>query len=297
MKKKMMLSKLLLTALAALSISFAQAQTPGNPVIQKLYVNGSEAMFPAVNALGNTFKNQYQFAPNLDVKILGQGSTLGLAALLEGHSNLATSTRKITKQEADEFKSAKIVLKEFVVAKEALTIVVSKSNPVYKLTYQEVTDIFSGKITNWKDVGGEDQPIKLFIRSNTSGCYEGFKDMFFKQSEDYASNALQLGSNNDIKKNLTKYSGGVSFLGYNSAVVQSGDVKVLKISIDGENYVQPGQMTIDDGSYKLTRLCYVYVKETDYANLPQLKAFIEFLMTAKSADVWEDNGFSSVIKK
>ena len=294
--KKMSLSiAFLFTAM----LSFAQNnklptfQTPTN---QPLYINGSEAMWPVLNEMCTKFNYQYQHggtnAANLDVKNLGQGSTMGVESLLEGHTNLATSTRPLTQQEKDEFKRRNMSVKEFVVAREALTIVVSPKASVYALTVEQVADIFSGKITNWKDVGGDDMPIKVFIRSNTSGCYQGFKDMFFKDGLAYSDKALQLSSNAAIKQNLEKFDGGISFLGYNAAVIKESNARMIKLSFDkGLTFVEPSQSTIDNGSYTVVRKCYAICSETDYANRPQIKAFIEFLVSVKNKDIWEENGF------
>lgn len=295
MKKTFLSIALLLTAV----LSFAQTQklpTFQSPTNQPLYINGSEAMWPVLSEMCTRFNYQYQHggtnSANLEVKNLGQGSTMGIESLLEGHSNLATSTRGLTQQEKDEFKRNSTVVKEFVVAREALTIVVSARASVYSLTVEQVADIFSGKITNWKDVGGDDMPIKVFIRSNTSGCYQGFKDMFFKDAQTYSEKALMLSSNNAINQHLEKFDGGISFLGYNAAVIKQSNVRLIKLSFDkGVTFVEPTQNTIDNGTYTVVRKCYAICTESDYNNRPQIKAFIEFLISVKNKEIWEDNGF------
>jgi len=269
---------------------------------QRLYINGSEAMFPVLAEMVTKFNYQYQFGGhknvNLEVKNQLQGSTMGLESLLEGHSNLATSTRPMTQQEKDEFKRSNLAVKEFVVAREALTVVVNSRASVYALTAEQISGIFSGKITNWLEVGGEDLKIKVFIRSNTSGCYQGFKDMFFKNGEDYSPTALQLSSNAQIKQNLEKFDGAISFLGYNSAAIKESSVRMLKISTDkGLTFIEPNQMSIDNGTYSLVRKCYVYCLETDYQNRVQIKEFIDFLMSSKNGEIWEENGFWQIVKK
>jgi len=249
MKKPIILISLLLSIFAGNAQT--QKLTELSPTqSHPLYINGSEAMFPVIQDMVQKFNYQYQFGGhknvNLEVKNLGQGSTLGIHSLIEGNTNLATSTRTLTQQEKDEFARNNMQVQEFCIAREALTIVVNPKSSVYALTFEQVAQIFSGQITNWKQVGGDDFPIKVFIRSNTSGCYEGFKQMFFKNGENYTETALQLGSNQAIKTNLEKFEGGISFLGYNSAAIKESGLRMIKISTDqGKTFVAPAQLTID----------------------------------------------------
>lgn len=285
------MKKITLLALSLLFTINANAQ------LTKLYIDGSEAMFPAVNAIANEYKRTNPNGSKIDLKLTGHGSTSGFLSLLERQSNVVSSTRKATQQETEEFKDAGFQLKEFLVAKEAWTIVVSPDNPVYKLTKEQITDIFTGKIKNWKEVGGEDEAIRVFIHSNSAGCYYGFKQTFFNEAdgEDYSSSALQVNSNYKIKESVLKYKNAISFLGYNSAVIQEKSLKrlkLLKVSLDqGKSYVSVNDMTIDSGEYKLVRNCYLYTTDKDYE---LVKPFIEFAKSEKSLSFWDISGFAAI---
>lgn len=258
----------------------------------RLIINGSEAMYPAVSHITPQYKRTHQQGPNIDLKCVGTGSSLGLRNLIERHCDMALSTRKPTKQEQLMAQDAKVELKEFIVAKEAWVIVANPECGVFRLTKQEVADIFSGKIRNWKEVGGDDLPIHVFIRGNTSGCYKGFKEMFFTNGEDYSESALQLGDNFKVKQQVEKYKGAISFLGYNAYTSYYKEIKALQLSADGgETFVAPGQMTIDDGSYKFVRNCYVYINAADYKIY---KDVIEYMMSDKAKTFWEDHGFNPI---
>ena len=284
--------KLYLLIITAFTFKIGLCQNPNSP---KLIIAGSEAMHPAVNAIANEYKRTSPTGDKLYMSVSAEGSGHGFLSLLGKNANLVASTRKATAQELEEFNEQKVKLKEFMVAKEALTIVVSKENPVYRLTAEQVGKIFSGEIKNWNEVGGEDEPIVIFIRSNSSGCYEGFKNVFFKKDQDYAASALMLPSNQKIKEDILKNKNAISFLGYNAAAVQEGKLKLLKIAADNEHYVMPNQLTIDEGSYKIVRYCYLYTTEKDYENNLDVKNFIDFSLSTKSKDYWDDNGFWPVL--
>ena len=175
-------------------ISLAQNQ---NPIV---VIRGSEAGLRIMTKLREAYVSKYK---DRMIDLAGFGSTMGIVYLKDGQTDIAVTSRKMTDEELAEFQQDNINLAEIQFAKEAFTVVVNKANPITKLTKKQVGNIFAGYITNWKEVGGNEAPIRVYIRSNTSGCYLGFKDLFL-ENMNYTSRAMMLGTNAQLKANVAK---------------------------------------------------------------------------------------------
>lgn len=273
----------------ATSVAFAQEKTTEK---SEILIKGSEALWSYFFDLS---KNYMAVNKETYIKVDGSGSTLGILSLIEGHSDIAVSTRKITAEEELEFKSAGKKLKEIKIGKEALVIITNVKNPVYKITKDEIGQVFSGQIKVWNKLGGENLPIRTFIRANNSGCYEGFKDLFLDPKNlSYDSKALMIKSNLDLKNHVKKSENSISFLGYSSMKNNNfKDIKMIKVGVDKNSYVEPTDATIADGTYPVTRDCFIYVEETKFE---QLKPFLVSILSKEGQDLLIEKGFIGVDK-
>lgn len=248
-----------------------------------IIVHGSEAFMPGFKAVLEEFGKEMHHK-HVFVETAANGSTYGIMSLKEGQCDMAFSSRQMTKEEEDEFKAAGIEITEMYIAKEAFVIAVNKSNPVTKLTKKQVGDIFSGKITNWKEVGGNIETIRIFIRSNTSGCYKGFKDIFLDKG-DYTPKALMMASNKELKANVLKNKSATCYLGFASL---TKDVKAVKISTNDVDYVSPTYETIKNGTYPIFRKFYVYYKKTSQG---KIQILLDYLKSQKGSDTLGKHDF------
>ncbi len=257
---------------------------------QTIQVNGSEAMATLVKSLTNQYSSKVKNPPRFSLS--SDGSKIGIEELLSDEIDLCTSTRSLTDAEKNEFakRNEKVVL--VPVCLEALVILVSYSNDLKKLNKQQLSDIFSGKITNFKYVGGKDIPIKVFIRSNASGCYLGFRELIM-ENEKYSDDAIMLNDNWQIKESMYKYIGAISFLGYGDyANWKSKEAaRMIEVSLDGKKFVKATDSIINAGHYPFSRFCYFIYKEK---NKTQLKDFIEFVESVGSRDSIVSNGFITI---
>ncbi|MBC7390955.1 MAG: PstS family phosphate ABC transporter substrate-binding protein [Opitutaceae bacterium] len=260
---------LLVIALAISSLSFSQNNTP------ILTIRGSESGLRIMTKLREAYGNKYK---DRMIDLAGFGSTMGIVYLKDNQADIAVTSRKMTDEELAEFQQENVELTEVHFAKEAFTVVVNKSNPVTKLTKKQVGNIFAGYITNWKDVGGANAPIRVFIRSNTSGCYLGFKELFL-DNMNYTSRALMLGTNAQLKGQIAKDKSAISYLGFGSV---DKNVKMLKISIDDINYFSPTAENIANLTYPIYRTYHFYFRTKDKE---KVKHFIEFVKSDEGKNI------------
>ena len=185
-------------------------------------VRGSESGLRIMTKLREAYVAKYK---DRMIDLAAYGSTMGIVYLKDGQTDIAVTSRRMSDEELSEFQHDNIEISEVHFAKEAFTVVVNKANPILKLTKKQVGDIFAGYITNWKDVGGKDAAIRVYIRSNTSGCYLGFKELFL-ENVNYSSRAFMIGTNAQLKAEIAKNPNAISYLGFGSV---DKNTKMLKI--------------------------------------------------------------------
>ena len=140
-------------------------------------IKGSDTVLPLTQSLSEIYMRQN---PNATVTVTGGGSGVGISALMEGTTDLAMASRRIKFSEKMKMKQSKHDPVEVIVAYDALAIIVNPENPVRQLTREQLENIFRGKITNWKEVGGKDMKIVVYSRETSSGTYGFFKESVLK---------------------------------------------------------------------------------------------------------------------
>ena len=143
------------------------------PSLSAQRIKGSDTVLPLTQEAGEAF---LKIHPRASLTVTGGGSGVGLSALVEGVTDIAMASRKIKFGEQMKLKRAGQEVKEVIVAYDALAVIVNPGNPVSRLTRAQLEAIFRGKITNWKQVGGEDRKIVVYSRETSSGTYEFFKE-------------------------------------------------------------------------------------------------------------------------
>ena len=151
-------------------------------------IKGSDTVLPLTQELSEMYMKKN---PSATVTVTGGGSGVGISALLDGTTDLAMASRKIKFSEKMKMKQAKHEPCEYIVAYDALAVIVNPQNPVKQLTREQLEDIFRGKITNWKEVGGEDARIVVYSRETSSGTYEFFKESVL-HNKNYMSSVLSM---------------------------------------------------------------------------------------------------------
>ena len=192
--------------------------------------------------------------PDARVTVTGGGTGVGISALLDGTTDIAMASRPIKFSEKMKVKTAGKEVEEVIVAYDALAVVVHPSNPVKQLTRQQLEDIFRGKITNWKQVGGDDRKIVVYSRETSSGTYEFFKESVLK-NKNYMSSSLSMPATGAIIQSVSQTKGAIGYVGL---AYLSPRVKSLSISYDGTHFAPPTMESATDKSYPIVRHIYYY---------------------------------------
>jgi phosphate transport system substrate-binding protein len=224
------------------------------------------------------------------ITVTGGGSGVGLAALVDGTTDIAMSSRKIKMGEKMKLQDAGKAFTEVIVAYDALAVVVNPNNKVSQLTREQLEGIFTGKITNWKEVGGDDLKIVVYSRESSSGTYEFFKEHVLK-NKNYASSVLSMPATGAIMQSVSQTKGAIGYVGL--AYLEK-DVKTIKVSYDkGKTFVMPSMASAKDKSYPIVRpLYYYHLKSVEKA----VKPFISYVLSADGQKIVEQVGYIPLSK-
>lgn len=263
----------LLIALSLLSIS-ASAQR----------IKGSDTVLPVAQQTAERFMNQH---PGTRVTVTGGGTGVGISALLDNTTDIAMASRPIKFSEKMKIKSAGEDVAEIVVAYDALAVVAHPSNPVKQLTRQQLEDIFRGKITNWKQVGGDDRKIVVYSRETSSGTYEFFKESVLK-NKNYMASSLSMPATGAIIQSVSQTKGAIGYVGL---AYVSPRVKTLSVSYDGKHYAAPTVENATNKTYPIVRPLYYYY---DAKNKTQIAPLLEFILSPEGQDIIKKSGYIPV---
>ncbi len=233
----------------------AQGSVPNKLTIQQI---GSTTLLPLAEKWREGFNNKY---PQVKLAVSGGGSSPGLRALINGTAQIANASRPIAKKEKQQAAQAGIEPVEHIVAYDGMAVIVHPSNPVGELSIEQLSDIFSGKTTNWRQMGGPDREILIINRDSSSGTYEAFKKIVVQMNgtaseRDYAAATLAMQSNQIVVETVAASKPAIGYcgLGYLQA-----SVKALKIAAtDGAEAAEPTVANVKNESYPISRALYMY---------------------------------------
>lgn len=250
-----LLLALSLLASACGSKSSAENGSNSSRAIQN---KGSDTLVNVALAWAEAYQ---QVAPDVSIAVTGGGSGTGIAALINGTVDIANASRAIKQDEIDAAQSNGIEPVEFVVAVDALAVIVNPDNPVDQLTLQQLSHIFTGRITNWQDVGGNDAPIVLVSRESNSGTHVYFLENVIRQGDSdrtdiFAARTLMMPSSVGITSEVGR---NLNAIGYDGLGYVTEHEKVIAVAGETDSpYVLPSIETATDGSYPLSRNLYMY---------------------------------------
>lgn len=272
----------------------APTTTGPAPLTGTLDIIGSNTVTPITSQWAEEFMKLHN---QVNIIVSGPGSSAGIAALINKTTTFAQASRAIKQSEIDQAKAVGVNMVETIVALDALSVVVHPSNPVSSLTIQQLSDIYTGKVTNWNQVGGNNAPIVLLSRDTNSGTYGYFLEevvqllLIGKQDKtlNYSPSAQLLPSTStgitEVSKNVNAifYAG----LGYLDSSVKA--VPIKKTATDAA--VSPSIATAKNGTYAISRNLYYYT-----AGQPEglTKAFIEYGLSTAGQKIVEELGFVAI---
>ncbi len=255
-----------------------QEQQNATELSGSLQVNGSTTVTPIAQGWAEAFNEKN---PEVDVVISGTGSGNGIAALINGTTEIAMASREMKDEEKEQIKGE---VKEYVVGLDALAVIVNPDNSVKSLSLAQLKDIFTGKITNWKDVGGKDAEILVYTRDSSSGTYEYFKESVLEK-EEFVANARSAASNAAMASSIAQEE---TAIGYCGLAFIGSSIKGLPVSAEGKSPVEPTVETAKSGEYPIVRNLYMY---TIGEAKGLAKAFLDFGFSTEGQDIVEEVGY------
>ena len=260
------------------------------PSCAKSYLAHKGGDQPRINI---TSTNEFNVsAPNLadEFDIKAHGSSTGFKSLLAGEASIAMSSRAIKAKEVTALSSTGDMLSaaaEHTVALDGLAILVHQNNPVNELSTKQIAEVFSGKITNWSAVGGEDRPISLYARDENSGTWDTFNNLVLGKQYQLRSDASRFESNDNLSDQVATDLGGIGFAGL--ASVRSA--KLLAVSDEETPAVLPTRLSVATEDYPLTRRLFLYTPLS--LKDDQVDQFVEFCQSSLGQKVVAEVGFVS----
>ncbi|MBW8890001.1 MAG: phosphate ABC transporter substrate-binding protein [Fibrobacteres bacterium] len=270
--------KAILTGTIAVLAAAAVAKTT-------LTVKGSDTMVIMAQRWAEAYMNAH---PDVTVQVTGGGSGTGISALINGTTDICDASRPMKSSEREQLKGRFASLGvEIKSAKDGLAVYLNDASPVEELSLDQLKAIYTGEVTNWKDVGGPDAKIIVYGRENNSGTYVFFRDNVLK-GKDYTSTMQSLPGTAAVVNAVAKDKFGI---GYGGAAYGKG-IKFAKVKKDaGTPGVAPSAATVKDGTYPLSRYLYMYLKSRPTG---ALKDYIDWILGAEGQDIVTKVGYFPV---
>jgi len=229
--------------------------------VQTIEGRGSDTLVNLALAWAEMYMDLH---PEVRISVTGGGSGTGIAAMINGTVDIANASRAMKPEEIVAAEANGITPVEFTVARDAIAVVVHPSNPVDGLTLQQISDIYTGSVTNWRQVGGEDRPIVLLSRESNSGTYVYFLENVVRRDRAkdegrnllFSPDTLLMPSSEGISAEVRQ---NPNAIGYDGLGYVTSDQKVVAVARDASGpYVLPSVETVNDGSYPISRPLYMY---------------------------------------
>lgn len=245
---------------------------------QAVTVQGSDTMVNMSQAWAEAFQAENG---DITVSVTGGGSGTGFSALINGSVDFANASREIKDEERAELPEAV----ETTVAYDGISIIVNKASGIENISSEDLGKIYRGEITNWSELGGDDQAITVCSRDTSSGTYEFFKETIVDgdEEQEITADALFLTSNKTILDEVAQNEGAIGYigLGYVDDTVKTITLDKVEASVD----------TVKDGSYPLARALYMY---SNGEPSETMKTFLDFVLSEEGQKIVEEQGFVSL---
>jgi phosphate transport system substrate-binding protein len=245
-------------------------------------VKGSDTMVILAQRWAEAFMAKH---PDISVQVTGGGSGTGISALINGTTDVCNASRPMKSSEREKLKQRYNSLGvEVKAARDGLAVYLPESSPVEELSLDQIKGIYTGKIKNWKEVGGPDKGIILYGRENNSGTYVYFRDNVLK-GQDFAPAMQSMPGTAAVVNAVSKDPNGIGFGG---AAYAKG-IKFVKIKADakGEGYA-PTADNIKAGKYPITRFLYMYLRSRPTGDV---KKYVDFALSDEGQSIVTKVGY------
>jgi phosphate transport system substrate-binding protein len=258
------------------------------PVSMTIVNVGSDTMVNLALAWAEAY---HEVHPEFSISVTGGGSGTGIAALINGSTDIANASREMKEEERQEASRRGAEPVEHMVAMDAIAVVVNPGNPVDQLSIPQIADIFVGRTTNWQAVGGEDRPIVLASRESNSGTYIYFLENVVRRGEKdnedlFSPEALLLPSSEVIGLEVAQNPNAIGYDGLGYVTPQQ---KTLRVAVDQAGpFVPPTIETVNDGTYPIARPLYMY---TSGEATGAIKEYLDWIVSDEGQRIVAELGF------
>ena len=243
----------------------------------KIILDGSTTVGPIAKAFAEYYMGKH---PEVNITVSESGSGNGAKAIINGTADIGNLSRKMKEEEIRAAKDKGVNAVEHIIAMDGIVVVVHPSNPVKGLTKDELKQIYTGEIANWKALGGPDKKIVVISRDTNSGTYESFQQLVTK-SDRVTEKAEYVGSNGAVRQRVMTTEGAIGYVG----LAFTEGVKALEI-----NGVAPSQETVNDKTYPIARPLFMYTNGEPKEGTP-LAAFLNLYKTEDGKKIISEQGF------
>ncbi len=247
--------------------------------------------------LALAWAEEYQsIHPDIRLSVTGGGSGTGIAALINGTVDIANASRRIKDVERENAIANGSDPVEFVIARDAIAVIVHLDNPVDHLTLEQISDIYSGEISNWMEVGGEDRPIVRLSRETNSGTHVYFLEEVIRIGDPenntlFSRDTLLLPSSEGISAEIRQ---NPNAIGYDGLGYITEEMKVIGVATaPGEEYVFPSQSTVNSGAYPIARDLYMYTNGQPEGVIAD---YLTWILSAEAQVIVAELGFVPIIQ-
>lgn len=250
---------------------------------EKIVIDGSTTVGPIAKAFADFYK---ETNPDVNITISESGSGNGVKSLINGACNIANLSRFMKEGEFKSCVEKGVLPVAHVVAYDGLAVIVNPENKVGALTMEQVSDIYQGKIANWKELGGDDMPIVIVSRDTNSGTYETFNELVLLKKP-VAKNAEYVGSNGQARTRVNSTKGAIAYVGLGFA-----DNSVKALSING---ILPNAKNISSGKYPISRPLFMFTN--GYPKMGgNVYNFVTLHLSEEGREIISDLGFIPVCR-
>jgi phosphate transport system substrate-binding protein len=289
---KRLLPILLICSFLLVSCGTSSNSSSNSPA-QYIENKGSDTIVNLALAWAEKYQSEY---PDVRISVTGGGSGTGIAALINNTVDIANASRKIKDEEIAEAQAKGVNPVEHIIARDAIAVIVNPENPVNELTLKQISDIYSGKITNWSELGGDDRPIVKLSRETNSGTHVYFLETVLRlgNKEDktlFSMDTLLLPSSEGI---ISEVRDNPNAIGYDGLGYVPKDLKMIAIAKEeGGAYVLPSIATVNDKTYAIARDLYMYTNGEPTGNV---KDYLDWILSPEAQEIVAELGFVPVMK-
>jgi phosphate transport system substrate-binding protein len=229
--------------------------------------------------------------PEVSISVTGGGSGTGIAALINNTVDIANASRKIKPEEIQAVEEHGGEPVEFIIARDAIAVIVYPGNPVDHLSLQQISDIYSGKINNWLEVGGEDRPIVRLSRETNSGTHVYFLEQVLRLGDPenktlFSTDTLLLPSSEGITAEIRQ---NPNAIGYDGLGYVTSDVKVIAVGREKDGpFVLPSIESVNQNAYPIARDLYMY---TNGEPTGEIKQYLDWILSPEAQEIVSELGF------